>query len=47
MAHRGQLLAVLAVTLGAAACGPKLPRIDTAWGQLPLEERFSVTARAL
>jgi len=35
------------VTLGAAACGPKLPRIDTAWGQLPLEERFSVTARAL
>lgn len=25
--------------LGTAACGPKLPKIDTACGQLPLEER--------
>jgi len=33
-----QLLAV-AVALGTAACGPKLPTITTACGQLPLEER--------
>lgn len=38
MIRRGQLLAI-AVTLGAAGCGPKLPKIDTACGQLPLEDR--------
>lgn len=37
MARRRQLLAV-AVLLGTAACGPRAPRVQTACGQLPLEE---------
>ncbi|HVE81937.1 MAG TPA: serine protease [Myxococcales bacterium] len=40
MIGRGHLFAVV-VALGAAACGPQLPRIDTACGQLPLEARSS------
>jgi trypsin-like peptidase len=39
LTRRGTLFAVVAVTLGAAACGPKLPRIDTACGPLPLQDQ--------
>jgi len=40
MIRRGQLLAV-AVSLSTAACAPIGPRVDTACGQLPLEESSS------
>ena len=40
MIRRGHLLAV-AVSLSTAACGPIGPRVDTACGQLPLEESSS------
>jgi hypothetical protein len=37
-----RLLAItVSVSLGAAACGPGLPRVDTACGQLPLREQSS------
>lgn len=44
MIRRRQLLAVAALLGTATACGPRLPKIDTACGQLPLQDRAASAA---